>query len=119
MANTDNLLTLRFDTVANCTIIHLVGYLDWANCIQLRLKISDLRKSGIVNIILDLSELAYMDSTGVGVLLQARKELQNSFGFLHIACLKNEPGQIFQSLGLDSIFSAYDTVEEALKSIGN
>jgi anti-sigma B factor antagonist len=66
-------------------------------------------------IVVDLSEVEFMDSTTLGVLIEARTRLANRKGFL-LAAPGLETRRALQISGLDRHFSVHDTVEDALKA---
>jgi anti-sigma B factor antagonist len=66
-------------------------------------------------IVVDLSEVEFMDSTTLGVLIEARTRLVNRKGFL-LAAPGLETRRALQISGLDRHFSVHDTVEDALKA---
>jgi anti-anti-sigma factor len=68
---------------------------------------------GPSRIVVDLSEVEFMDSTALGVLIEARTKLPNRKAFLLAA-----PGlgtqRALHISGLDRHFTVYESVDEAL-----
>jgi len=67
-------------------------------------------------VILDLSGLKYIDSSGFGCLLSTMKVSRNNYGIMKICCF--EPGirALFQSLQLQTVFELYDDLETCISS---
>ena len=63
--------------------------------------------------IVDLSEVEFMDSTALGVLIEGRTKLPNRKAFL-LAAPGLETKRALQISGLDRHFSVHDSVDEAL-----
>jgi anti-sigma B factor antagonist len=64
-------------------------------------------------IIVDLAEVDFMDSTALGVLIEARTKLDNRQAFL-LAAPGVETKRALQISGLDHHFTVHNTVSEAL-----
>jgi len=63
--------------------------------------------------VVDLGEVEFMDSTALGVLIEARTKLDNGRAFI-LAAPGVETKRALQISGLDRHFSVHDTVPEAL-----
>lgn len=67
-------------------------------------------------LILDLTEVTYMDSTAVGALFAARKQIGVSNGRCAIVC-GGEIRRMFDFTGLDLIFDVVESRAEALAHV--
>lgn len=84
---------------------------------QFRGLLSDLRAHGKHNVVLDLSQTTLMDSSGIGVLLEAANDLREEGGDLRLAELETKMRNLFlMTRLLGDVFQTYDTVEEAVAS---
>lgn len=70
------------------------------------------------NLILDMSGLYYISSSGLRSLLNAAKQIKSCSGTLVLSGLGGVVHQVFQLSGFFSIFQVFDSLEEALKAIG-
>ena len=68
---------------------------------------------GVSAILVDLSEVEFMDSSGLGVLIGHHRELEEGGGELRIVTGKAAL-KILRLTNLDSVFGIYDSREEAL-----
>ena len=68
-------------------------------------------------VIVDLSEVEFIDSTALGVLIEARTKLPNRRGFL-LAGPGLETRRALEISGLDRHFAVHDSVDEALTAAG-
>jgi anti-sigma B factor antagonist len=64
-------------------------------------------------VIVDLAEVDFMDSTALGILIEARTKLENGRAFL-LASPGLETKRALQISGLDRHFNVHNTVSEAL-----
>ena len=63
------MLTLSHSTIGVWTIIHVVGEVDMATGPQLRQEIDRHVSEGSVHIVVDLQNVDFLDSTGLGILV--------------------------------------------------
>lgn len=68
------------------------------------------------NILLDLSRMSHIDSSGLGAMVFLLQKVTASGGAMKLACLQARPRIIFDITKVYRVFEIYDTVEAALKS---
>ncbi len=78
----------------------------------LRKLISDQKK----NIVIDLAETKYMNSSGLGMLISGYTTVKNSGGDLKLANVTKKIESLLVITKLSAIFENYSTVDEAVKS---
>lgn len=93
-------------------IVYLQGEVDLASAPQLRRGVYDLIDQGHQRIAIDLSDVDFMDSTGLGVLIGALKRLRESDGSLVLAGIKPAVARVFEITGLDRIFTIHVSLAE-------
>jgi anti-sigma B factor antagonist len=69
------------------------------------------------SLILDLSDLEYMDSTTLGVLVGALHRMKSQNRDLVLVHPRGRIASLLRVARLDSLFAIYDTVDEAIASI--
>ncbi|MBP5671003.1 MAG: STAS domain-containing protein [Lentisphaeria bacterium] len=67
-------------------------------------------------ILLDLSNMNFIDSTGLGAIVFGHQEITQQGGQLKIACLQAKPRVVFDITKVYRIFDIYDDVETAVAS---
>lgn len=95
-------------------VLALHGDADLHSVQELRARLDDLVEGGTTTLIVDLSEVMFVDSTGLGALLEATKRLRARGGVLRIACPRPEVRRIFEITLLDRVFPLASTRSEAL-----
>ena len=98
------------------TIVRLAGELDLYNAHLVR---DVLLAAGAENpdrLVVDLGEVTFIDSTALGVLIEARTRLANRRGFL-LAAPGLETRRALEISGLDRHFSVHESLELALSAV--
>jgi len=67
-------------------------------------------------LILDLTGINFIDSSGFGVFLSIMKSANNNYGYFKICNINDEVMELFKLLQLHHVFEIYKTREDALKS---
>ncbi|HLI43190.1 MAG TPA: STAS domain-containing protein [Acidimicrobiales bacterium] len=93
--------------------LRLSGEMDLRAATDLREELLKALAEGHGNVVLDLAELSFIDSTIISVLIMARKRAGTLDGEVR---LRNVPGRIQRILtitGIDSLFSTDDAVPDS------
>ena len=67
-------------------------------------------------IVLNLGEVSYIDSGGLGTLVALRTTAQNAGGTIKLASLTKRVGDLLQVTKLLTVFDVYDSEAEAIES---
>jgi anti-sigma B factor antagonist len=100
-------------------LIAVHGELDLFTTPELRTRINDLIDEGTRELIVDLSETAFVDSTGLGVLLAAMKRLRSCDGELVIIDSSSNVLKTFKIAGVDQILTIVRSYEQASAALDN
>ena len=79
-------------------------------------KVKTLIQEGFVNIVIDLSSVKWMNSSGLGVLMSALSSCKNAGGMLKIANVTKKVESLLMITQLTKIFHNYDSTEKAVAS---
>ena len=101
------------DRTNGAVVVHLVGELDLYNAPQVRAALLELCSEQPERLVVDLAEVDFVDSTTLGVLVEARTALEHRQSFL-IASPGLETHRALTISGLDRHLSVHDSVESAL-----
>jgi anti-sigma B factor antagonist len=80
-------------------------------------EIQSLVDEGHKNVILDLSGVPWINSTGLGILITGYHSVKAAEGSMKICNVKERVLSIFYISQLENIFDVYETREEALKAV--
>jgi len=101
----------------NITIIKLDGKITiGAGDQQLREVISNAISAGNTNILLDLSGVTTIDSSGIGELVGSYTTATNRGGKLKLLHLPAKPNELLHVTQLITVFEVYENEDEAVKS---
>jgi anti-sigma B factor antagonist len=98
-----------------CTVISISGRLDTTNYSQLEAKLMGLIDQHRDRILVECSNMDYISSSGLRILLMALKRITQVKGKFVLCGLQENIQEIFEISGFTSIFEIHRTVEEALK----
>lgn len=87
--------------------------LDAVNATNLRNYVADLINKGRDKIIVDLTGLEFMDSSGLGAIV-ACKKLAGDQGYLRVAGAHGAVQELFRITRMDKLFQSYNTVDDAV-----
>ncbi len=73
-----------------------------------------LQSGGSHKLVVDLSAVAFLDSTGLGVLVKALKRARESGGWIRLVVTTDRIRKIFEITGLDAALPIFDTTQSAL-----
>jgi len=96
-------------------VVRLAGELDLYNAHAVREQLLAAADRGPERLVVDLSGLTFIDSTGLGVLIEARTHLPNRRAFL-LAAPGLETRRALEISWLDRHFSVHDSVDGAMAS---
>jgi anti-sigma B factor antagonist len=96
-------------------VVALAGELDLYNAEEIRSALLDACASGPEILVVDLEEVRFIDSTALGVLIEARSRMSDRSGF-RLAAPGLEARRALEVSGLDRHFHVHDTVAEALEA---
>ena len=99
---------------SGATVVAPTGRLDVAGAPALKDAISEALKNGTPRVVLDMEGISFVDSTGLGSVIAALKQIRSSQGDLRLAAPNQQVRVVLELTTLDRVFPYYSTVEEAL-----
>jgi len=98
-----------------CTVIGINGRLDTTNYPVLEKKLMEMIDTGQVRLLISLSQMDYVSSSGLRILLMALKRITVAKGKFALCSLQENIKEIFEISGFTNIFEIYDDEEKGLK----
>ncbi|HEY7562913.1 MAG TPA: STAS domain-containing protein [Gaiellaceae bacterium] len=99
-------------------VIALTGEIDLYTAPEFKQQLLDVVGQGAKNVVVDLTETTFIDSTTLGVLVGGVKRLRPAGGQLSIVSSDRNITKIFEITGLSRVFPLHATRAEALESVG-
>jgi anti-sigma B factor antagonist len=109
-------LTLSTREADGITVVAVGGEIDVYTAPRLRDKFTELVAAGAYDIIVDMQNVEFLDSTGLGVLVGGLKKVRAHDGSLDLVCTQDRLLKIFRITGLAKVFVIHDSAESALAS---
>jgi anti-sigma B factor antagonist len=107
-------LTITTREAEGRTVVSVAGEIDVYTAPRLREEITELVAAGTYDLVVDMSEVEFLDSTGLGVLVGGLKKVRAHDGSLQLVCNQDRLLKIFRITGLAKVFVIHDTAEAAL-----
>jgi anti-sigma B factor antagonist len=96
-------------------VIRLVGELDLYNAPEVREALLKVCQEQPERLVIDLGQVDFVDSTALGVLIEARTKLQNRKTFL-LAAPGRDTHRALTISGLDRHLAVHESVDSALEA---
>jgi anti-anti-sigma factor len=96
------------------TVVAPTGRLDVAGAPALKDAIGEALKNGQPRVVIDMEGVSFVDSTGLGSVIAALKQIRSAQGDLRLAAPNQQVRVVLELTTLDRVFPYYSTVEEAL-----
>ncbi len=109
-------LEIHTETFDDGVILRPVGEIDLSCAALLRQKLGVAQSDKPQRLIIDLSEVPYMDSSGVATLVEAMQIARRNSTNLVLCALQSKVLSIFEIARLDMVFKIVDTLDEAKAS---
>jgi anti-sigma B factor antagonist len=100
------------------TVFKLKGHLDAVTLTELEKHFKSSLELGCFKWVVDLSQLEYISSAGIGSFVGALSELRNNGGDLWVVGASAKIGRILRVLGFEKVFRVFGNESEAFGSPG-
>ncbi len=110
----DDGLEVHLEQSEGLTVARVVGEIDLATAPELRDRLAEI-PSDTASLIVDLSEVTFLDSTGLSVLVATWKRLKDDDGANDFRLVVSRPTiqRVLEVTGLAQVFEVFPTLEEA------
>ena len=96
------------------TVVHLGGEIDVYTAPVVREKLDEQIQAGRINLVVDLTDVTFLDSTGLGVLVGRLKLTRTRGGSMRLVGKDDRVLKVFSITGLDKVFEIHPDLESAL-----
>lgn len=111
------MLSILESSQGDCAVLELTGRLDAKTSPELENKLAAHRARGKKIFLLDFTNLAYMSSAGLRVLVSAAQTAEDNGGQLMLSAMCSAVKEIFDVTGFSDLFQIYISKEKALQSL--
>ena len=96
------------------TVLAPRGRLDMASAPAFREQVKQLIESGTIRLVVDLGEVSFVDSSGLGAVIGGLKVARQAGGDLRVARANQQVMLVLDLTSLNRVLRPYTTVEEAV-----
>ncbi len=100
----ESILKVTKESMGTDTQIILSGEVDIYTSQTLKNELNEVVSSCQGHVYIDCKELSYIDSTGLGILVGALKEIQKNNKDIYISSIRDNIKKLFIITGLDKLF---------------
>ncbi len=97
-------------------LFELSGEINLYNSQAIRENLESLITQGFLHYFLDLEQVAYIDSSGLGVFLGTHSKLMKQTGFIRLVSPSEKVRYVLELTKLKSLLQIFPTVEDAAKN---
>ncbi|MBW9207402.1 STAS domain-containing protein [Mumia sp. zg.B53] len=107
-------LSLETRALDGFRVVDVAGEIDVYTAPRLREALADLIEGGHHRVIVNVEQVDFLDSTGLGVLVGGLKRVRAHDGSLDVVCTRERLLKIFEITGLAKVFGIYTSVDDAI-----
>lgn len=108
-------LSIHVHHVDGTPVFELAGSLDIATSPSVRATLTDASGRGSHRIIVDLQQVDFLDSTGLGALIGAQRRAREFEGEVRLVAKEGQILRLLRITGLLKVFAVYPNLDEAVR----
>ena len=105
-------------TVASCgqwEILTVTGEIDMATAPRFRQRLLAVIGAGAQNVVIDITGVDFIDSTGLGVLMGGAKRVRGAGGDIRLVMAGARLADLIELTRLDRVLDVYESVSAAIE----
>ncbi|GAB2483951.1 anti-sigma factor antagonist BldG [Jatrophihabitans fulvus] len=110
-------LSVSRQSVGGFPVVAVSGEVDVYSAPALKDSLTELLQGGVSTVVVDLTAVSFLDSTGLGALVEARSATTDAGGALPLVCTQERILKLFAITGLDGVFSIHASVDDAVAAL--
>ena len=107
-------ITIATRNESGRAVVDVSGEVDVHTAPELDAALSDVVENGTYDVVVDLSKVDFLDSTGLGVLVKTLKRVREHSGSLAVVAASDRIAKVFRITGLDAAITIHDDITQAL-----
>jgi anti-sigma B factor antagonist len=100
-----------------CAMVKLSGRLNAVTALELKERLKGLVEEGYVQLVVDLADVPFIDSSGLAALVSGLKATRQANGALKLAGLNEQARTVFRITRLERVFELYLDATAALEAV--
>jgi anti-sigma B factor antagonist len=110
----DTAMDITIESIKDVSVVRLAGRFDAYTAPTVKDKLLELQAAGRVRIVVDLSAVDFVDSTGLATLVAGLKHCRRAAGDMMLVGLRPSVQVIFELTRLDRVFQIHESETAAL-----
>jgi anti-anti-sigma factor len=98
-------------------VVSAGGEVTFSNVAEFERKLERAFGEGARDLVIDLTEVTFIDSSGLSALLTASSRARERGGAVALVLAQGEPPSIFRFRGVDRLLSLYTSREDAMDAL--
>jgi anti-sigma B factor antagonist len=107
-------LSIHVHVAGEMQVFELVGSLDIATSPTVRAALTSASERGSHRLVVDLTQVDFLDSTGLGALIGGQRRAKEFNGEVRLVAKEGQILRLLRITGLLKVFAVYATLEDAL-----
>lgn len=107
-------MSLNIEDKGKAKVVKLEGKLDVNLSVSIESELDALIESGNINLILEISKVEYLSSSGIRVFINMMRKVKDKNGRLVLASVPDVIKKILKTVDLEDLFEVFDSVDDAL-----
>ena len=100
-------------------VLTVTGEIDMATAPRFRQRLLAVISTGVQNVVIDLSSVDFIDSTGLGVLMGAAKRVRSAGGDIRLVSVGSRLSDLIELTRLDRVLDVFDSLAAATDHPGS
>lgn len=109
-------MSLKIEDKGKAKVVSLSGKMDVGLSMTVESELEELVDSGGINLILEISNVEYLSSSGIRVFIAIMRKIKDKQGKIVLADVPETIKKILRTVDLENLFEVYDSVDKALES---
>ena len=110
-------MQIKHVTSGDVAVLHLQGkIMGGPDATSLHEKLHELIETGTRSVVIDLKDVDWMNSSGLGILIGGLSAIRKSGGDLRLASVTEKIEEVLRITKLDRVFDVYGSTDDAVTS---
>jgi len=110
----EDLMEIEFKDIGEHKIVQVSGEVDLYNVSELKKALFSITDGKSKSVVVDLKNVNYMDSSGIGALVAGQKKMKAHSGTFALINIHDDVLNILKLATLDKFFKIYESDDELL-----
>lgn len=111
-------MEIRYKDVGDVNVVSFAGRIIYDTEEVVKKELEKIIKSKAQKVVFNLADLTYINSSGLGLLINVLKQVRAQSGDIKLSNLRPELSELFRITSLNSVFEIFNEESEAISKYG-